>query len=58
MFIFGGYEGENRLNDFHYFILAHEEDQSSENTLREDLSNYVNNELFSDIDLVFETKES
>jgi len=49
MYVFGGYDGENRLNDFHYFVLGNEEDYGQKNSLKQDLELYVNNESFSDV---------
>jgi hypothetical protein len=54
LYIFGGYDGENRLNDFHYFVLADEETSIQQNSLKQDLSQYINSETFSDLELVIE----
>ena len=54
LYIFGGYDGENRLNDFHYFVLADEEAYVHKNSLKQDLMCYVNNESFSDLTIIID----
>lgn len=52
MYVFGGYDGENRLNDFHMFVLADEISQDSAmSSLTQDLEGYVNNDTFADVEL-------
>lgn len=51
LWIFGGFEGSNRLNDFHSFQFHEAADDS---TIIADLKKFVNNELLSDITFVVE----
>jgi len=51
LWVFGGFEGSNRLNDFHCFAFCQDEDDS---TIIQDLKRFVNNELLSDITFVVE----
>ena len=53
MYIFGGYDGENRLNDFHQFVLEDDDlsGQSSVASLKQDLLQYVANDEFSDVEI-------
>jgi leucine-zipper-like transcriptional regulator 1 len=55
LYIFGGYDGVNRLNDF--FEYDFENDSShSESTLTSDMVNLVNNPTFSDIKFILENE--
>lgn len=57
IYVFGGYDGENRLADFHYYVLADEEQAMEQTSIKEDLFHYVNNPSFSDLTLKFPTGE-
>ena len=47
-YIFGGYDGVNRLNDFYYHSFE-PENKYPESTILNDLTNIVNNPTFSDV---------
>ena len=53
LWVFGGFEGSNRLNDFHSFEFCAVEEDS---TIIADLKRFVNNELLSDITFVVENR--
>lgn len=53
-YVFGGYDGTNRLNDFYKFNFEGEENDKTYPTLIEDLKSYVNNDRYSDIILEFD----
>ena len=54
LFIFGGYDGSNRLNDFQKFQFYDEATEKSGSTLIADLKRFVNSELLSDITFIVE----
>ena len=41
-YIFGGYNGESRLNDFHYFLLDIYSEAIPPGTLVQDLEQFIN----------------
>lgn len=53
-YIFGGYDGDSRLNDFHYFILDDRAGEIPPSSLLLDMQQFVNAEKFSDITFVLE----
>ena len=58
-FIFGGYNGVTRLNDFKYFKLNDEDVNSSlrNQSFVKNMESYINNKKFSDIVLIPSDKE-
>jgi hypothetical protein len=64
MYLFGGYDGSTRLNDFHKFVFSADSADSSYRTalgqdipkpsLVDDLRGFVNEEAFSDIAFIVE----
>lgn len=56
LFVFGGYDGENRLNDFQEFYFGHEAITCDipSSTLVNDLREHVGNDLFSDVTFIVE----
>ena len=48
-YIFGGYDGDSRLNDFHYFIIDDNTSDIPKGSLIKDLTSMINNEKFSDV---------
>ena len=46
-YIFGGYDGDSRLNDFHYFLIDERTCEIQSSTLLLDLENQVGNKVFS-----------
>lgn len=53
LYIFGGYDGVNRLNDFYEYPFDND-NSYPESTLLADLGNLVNNPVLSDIKFLFE----
>jgi len=51
-YIFGGYNGDSRLNDFHYFLFDIYSEAIPPSTLIQDLTKFVNSQRFSDVSLV------
>lgn len=51
-YIFGGYNGDSRLNDFHYFLLDIYSEAIPPSTLVADLAQFINNQKYSDVQLV------
>ncbi|CEM13230.1 unnamed protein product [Vitrella brassicaformis CCMP3155] len=55
LYIFGGYDGQNRLNDFRQFKLVDEVNvEIPSSSLIQDLKNYINSPLFSDVTFIVE----
>jgi hypothetical protein len=59
LYIFGGYDGVQRLNDFYYFTLPNEvgelgqeSDGFPRSNLLADLKSWITNPVFSDVTLV------
>lgn len=52
LYIFGGYDGTNRLNDFIRFQFEPDYSNIPQSTLLQDLSQFINNKLFSDVLLI------
>lgn len=46
-YIFGGYDGDQRLNDFHYFLIDDRTFEIPPSTLITDLSSFVGNKVSS-----------
>ena len=44
-YIFGGYDGDSRLNDFHYFLIDERTFEIAESTLLSDLDNLVGSQV-------------
>lgn len=55
-YVFGGYDGSQRLNDFKQFRLEEDIAAIPESTLTSDLMSYINNDTFSDITFIVEGK--
>ena len=58
LYIFGGYDGSQRLNDFYYFVLAEQKHHAElpSSTLNSDLKSWVGNKDFSDVTLLLEVE--
>jgi hypothetical protein len=52
LYIFGGYDGKIRLNDFYFFVISKDKESSATNMLK-----FVNNAQFSDVILEFPEEE-
>jgi len=55
-YIFGGYNGDSRLNDFSYFQLDIYSEVIPPSTLVADLSNFINNQKYSDVQIIINDK--
>ena len=53
LYIFGGYDGKIRLNDFYFFVISKEKDFTFNSMLK-----FVNNPQYSDVILEFHEEES
>jgi hypothetical protein len=53
LFIFGGYDGVNRLNDFYEYSFENEA-HMPESTLLADMAQLVNNSVMSDVKFILE----
>jgi hypothetical protein len=60
LYIFGGYDGIQRLNDFYYFVLSKKKNQIDvpQSNLVADMKSWVANPAFSDITLVLEAENN
>lgn len=58
LYIFGGYDGMQRLNDFYYFVLAESRSivEIPPSSLHLDLKSWVCNPEFSDVTLLLEVE--
>ncbi len=58
LYIFGGYDGIQRLNDFYYFVLSEKKSQIDvpQSSLLADMKSWVCNPNYSDVVLVLEAE--
>jgi len=55
LYIFGGYDGVQRLNDFYYYVLSEQRNpELPKSTLHSDLKSWIGNPDFSDFTFVLE----
>lgn len=56
-YVFGGYDGSQRLNDFKQFRFESEKMEIPSGTIIQELEGFVGNDLFSDITFIVEGKK-